>query len=114
MKFGKLPMEQKKIKGYMKKGNGFVEITIYVRPRSHQTKLIFGSDEMIFYTKEPPENGRANNSLVKYLSKLLEINQSNIEIIRGLKDRAKILRIHTAEPGEIEEKLASLITVGEK
>lgn len=48
------------------------------------------------FLKSAPEKGAANKELIKSLSKQLKITQQDIEIISGLTDRNKTLKIHTA------------------
>lgn len=48
------------------------------------------------FLKSAPEKGAANKELIKTLSKHLKIPQQDIEIISGLTDRNKTLKIHTA------------------
>ncbi len=45
------------------------------------------------YLLSPPEDGKANKELIKYLSKKLEISQQSIRINRGLTSQYKILQI---------------------
>jgi len=70
-----------------------LEVTIYVKPKAKETSLRFEGEELIFLTKEPPLEGRANQSLIKYLSKTLKLPKSNIELIKGAKSKVKVLKI---------------------
>lgn len=40
-----------------------------------------------------PDKGKANQELINFLSKRLDINKSNIEIIRGKKNHRKIISL---------------------
>lgn len=44
--------------------------------------------------KEPPEKGRANKELIKFLAETLEIDRREIEISHGLVAPEKIITIH--------------------
>ena len=46
------------------------------------------------YLKAAPEKGAANKELIKNLSKQLKILQQDIEIIKGILERKKIIKIH--------------------
>lgn len=48
------------------------------------------------YLKAAPEKGEANKELVKCLAKMLRIPQSDIEIIIGLTNRKKTIKVHGA------------------
>ena len=58
------------------------------------------------FLKSAPEAGAANKELVKTLAKLLGVTQSDVEIVRGLTERTKFLKIHTdLSQGAFLEKL---------
>ncbi len=75
---------------------------IKVTPNSAKTKISgkFTDEKNQEYLKvnlaAVPEDGKANEELVKFLSKLLKIPKSKIEIIRGDISRMKVLKV-TAE-----------------
>lgn len=72
-------------------------IAIKVVPSSGKSAWQRGKNgQLKCFLKSPPERGAANKELVKMLSKLLRVIQQDIEIIAGLTDRKKILKIHTA------------------
>ena len=54
-----------------------------------------------------PEKGKANQELIKYLSRLLRVSKSEIEFVSGETDRYKKLRLPFVV--EIREKLQSLL-----
>ncbi len=100
---------EKTILKYLSEGEDFVDLIVYVKPSSNQTQLTVEAGDLVFYTKEPAEKGRANASLLHYLSKILGIPISKIEIIRGLRDRLKRVRIRDTTTREILEKIAQAI-----
>jgi len=48
------------------------------------------------FLKAAPEKGDANQELIKTLAKLLAVTQQTIEIIAGLTDKNKLIKIHSA------------------
>lgn len=46
-----------------------------------------------------PLEGRANDELIRYLSDLLKVKRSTIRILRGEKDRRKVLELPIDEEG---------------
>ena len=44
--------------------------------------------------KAAPERGKANEELIKFLSKELDVSTAQISIISGKTDRIKLIRIH--------------------
>jgi uncharacterized protein (TIGR00251 family) len=47
------------------------------------------------FLKSPPVDGKANEELIKVLSKRLAITQESIKILQGVTSRKKILKIDT-------------------
>ncbi len=45
------------------------------------------------YLKSPPEKGKANQELIKFIAKLLRVGQENISIVSGLTSRNKRISI---------------------
>ena len=60
--------------------------------------------------KQVPENGKANDAVIKLLAKTFDIKRSDIEIISGFTNNRKIIRILAAKmQGEVfVEKLGRL------
>lgn len=54
----------------------------------------------------PPVEGRANDCLIGFLSKLLGVRKSALAIIAGHKSRDKTVKISGASAGDIEASLA--------
>jgi uncharacterized protein YggU (UPF0235/DUF167 family) len=86
-----------------KEGSRF---TVYVKPDSNQVALILEEDELVFYTDEPPVQGRANASLIRFIARALGISTSKVSIIRGLRDRFKTVYVEGLDPDTVAERLA--------
>jgi uncharacterized protein (TIGR00251 family) len=66
-------------------------IKIKVKPGSCKQEIIKIKDnEFIVYLREKPENNKANLELIKLLKKHFH---KNIKIIKGLKNRNKIIEL---------------------
>ncbi len=85
-----------------------VIIQIYVKPGSNREELVLEGGELVFYTTEPPEKGRANAALIKYLSKRLGIPVSKIDIVSGQHDRLKMILIKDVKFDEIVELISNI------
>lgn len=74
-------------------------LNIKVTPNSAKTKIAgkFFDEKNQEWTKinlaAVPEDGKANEELIKFLSKLLKISKSKIEIIRGETSRMKVVKL---------------------
>jgi uncharacterized protein len=55
--------------------------------------LANGSKILRVYVTAAPEQGKANQEVIRVLSKHLELPKSAIKIIKGLKSRDKIIQI---------------------
>ena len=72
-------------------------ITIKVIPSSGKSGFLKDKNGVIkCFLKSAPERGLANKELIKTLSQALLIPQNVIEIISGLTNRAKKIKIHTS------------------
>jgi uncharacterized protein (TIGR00251 family) len=58
--------------------------------------------------KAPPVKGKANIELIDYLSKLLDISKSNVDIIRGHTSRNKTVEIVGRTPEEVASRMGLL------
>lgn len=57
----------------------------------------------------PPVEGRANDCLIGFLSKLLGIKKSALALIAGHKSRDKTVKISGASVGEVEKAIAKVL-----
>ncbi|MGE0243778.1 MAG: DUF167 domain-containing protein [Nitrososphaeraceae archaeon] len=62
---------------------------------SFNTSELFqiNGNEIKVSLKSKPENGKANQELIKLLSKYFRISSDKIKIIQGIKSRKKIIHI---------------------
>lgn len=71
-------------------------IDVKVIPASgRQNFFLDKSDKLKCYLKNPPEKGKANEELIKLISKKLKLNKDSIQIMLGIKDRNKKIKIET-------------------
>ncbi len=81
-------------------------IRVYVKPDSNRDALVLEEDELVFYTEEPPVQGRANAALVRFIARALGVNPGKVEIVHGLRDRVKIVEVEGLDPETVAERLA--------
>ncbi|MDH4226565.1 MAG: DUF167 domain-containing protein [Deltaproteobacteria bacterium] len=84
------PQLSGKAPGYLKETSRGVVISIIVQPRSSRDE-VFGEhgDMLKIRLKAPPVYGEANSALISFLSKLLKIPKSSIEITSGETSKRK-------------------------
>ncbi|TFG12996.1 hypothetical protein EU537_07655 [Candidatus Thorarchaeota archaeon] len=84
---------------------------VVVRPNSNEEDLIreMAEDLIVFDLKSSPQKGKANRELVKRLSSLLEISNSDVVIAAGHLSREKTLVIYGMRPSQVRERLETCI-----
>ena len=84
-----------------------IKIKVKITPNAHKDKICgyIEKDILKIKIKAKPIDGKANLYLIKYLSKELDIPQSNFSIIKGRTSRIKILEIINIGSREFIEKL---------
>ncbi len=70
-------------------------LTVKVKPKSGKDRILRVNQQGILEVelRAKPENNQANESLVSFLAKLLQIEKGQIKILQGLKERKKIIKI---------------------
>jgi len=90
----------------LKEDKNGVVFTVKVQPRSSKNEIcgIYGGAVKIKLTS-PPVEGEANESLINFLSKSLNISKGQIEIIGGHKSKNKLIKMRGVKRERIEECL---------
>ncbi len=104
-----MPVNPEVIEKLVEETSKGVRIRVYVRPESNRVAMVLEEDELVFYTDEPPVQGRANASLIRFLSRALGVSVSRIDIVRGARDRLKIVEIRDVSKEEIVRRLAEAV-----
>lgn len=75
-------------------GNDKMLIKVRVFPKSKKEEIVRKSEDSFeIRIKEKPERGEANDSAIALLSSYLKISEKSIRIIKGSKQRNKIMKI---------------------
>jgi uncharacterized protein (TIGR00251 family) len=70
-------------------------VDIKVVPNSGKQKFVLDKSGILkCFIKSAPEKGLANNEFIKFLSKSLGLTQNDVEIVSGLTERKKRVRIN--------------------
>ncbi len=99
-------MDPTEINQFIKISVDGISIDCWIQPKSSRTAFsgIHGNSIKIAVAA-PPEDGKANAELCKFLSKKLGISKSSVQIKSGHASRRKIIFCH----GASREKLLSCI-----
>lgn len=69
-------------------------LKVYVQPKSSKNEVVGPyRDGIKVKVTAPPVEGKANETLIKFLAKEFKISASRIEILKGHNSREKIIRI---------------------
>lgn len=73
------------------KNNG-VTLTLTIQANAHKSEIVgLYNDTLKIKIKAPPVDGKANKEIISFLSETLNIAQKNIEILKGDKNKNKIV-----------------------
>jgi uncharacterized protein len=86
-----------------KKGDSVV-LSCRVQPNSSKEGIgEIKNDALIIRLNAPAVEGKANDALIRFLSKRLDIAKSRISIIQGGKNRNKLVSVARVSPEDIAE-----------
>ena len=94
-------------------GDGYIDIILYVKPEAQFTGLRMELGELVFYTEEPDIEGRINASIVMFFSRLLGISPSMIDIVYGVREKTKRVRVKGATWDQAFEKIVEALRESE-
>ncbi|HDS30833.1 MAG TPA: DUF167 domain-containing protein [Firmicutes bacterium] len=81
-----------------------VEFDVIVKPKARNNAILGVHDNAIrIGVSAAPEKGKANDAVIKLLSKLLKIPVSDIQIESGETSRRKRIKVIGVKPEEIKE-----------
>lgn len=83
-----------------------VEIRVRAVPRASKNKIQGIHDGALkIRLTTPPVDGKANQALIKFLSKTLKISKSQITLAQGETSRHKTLQIHGISAKDLRTRL---------
>lgn len=87
-----------------------VILNLNVKPNSKHQKLSYDplEEELTIYIKSPPDKGKANKELIKYLADILNLSSSKITLIAGHASRDKTLVIEDSTVDSIMIKILQI------
>lgn len=86
--------------------SGSVTIAVRIQPRASKNSISRTEDGSLkIRLTAPPVDGAANEALVNYLSKVLGVSKSSIEIVSGHTSREKRIRISGVSETAIDQLL---------
>lgn len=88
-------------------GKSGAAITVRVTPRARSNEIVEVLSDLTVKIRltAPPVEGKANKALINFLSDILDLPKSRIEIVAGETGRDKIVSILEADSDVIHKKL---------
>lgn len=94
---------------WLRIGDGFVTVEIVARPGSPRHGLLRIEDRgLVIGIASPPEKGKANEELVESVAEIAGVPRSALSIVRGATSRTKVVRIASANPSTLAQRLSQL------
>lgn len=90
----------------IREAENYVTFSVRVQPRSSRNEIcgIYG-DAIKIKLASPPVEGEANESLINFLAKSLNVSKGQIEIISGQKSKNKLIKIIGVTKGKVTDLL---------
>jgi uncharacterized protein (TIGR00251 family) len=83
-----------------------ITLKIYLQPRSSKNEILGPyRDGIKVRVTAPPAEGKANEALIRCLAKEFDIPPSQVEIIKGLHSREKILKLSGLQNSNLINKV---------
>ena len=78
-------------------------LSVRVVPNKPESRIMDTSDDgtIRIEVKSQPIEGKANQELIKFLAKLLNVNKNQVIIVRGANSRNKLIKIESIEKARI-------------
>jgi uncharacterized protein (TIGR00251 family) len=88
-------------------GKGGAAISVRVSPRSPKNEIseILDDGTVKIRLTAPPVDGKANQALIEFVAKLLDVKTSQIEIVAGQTGKDKLLTIIGLRPEEVQKRI---------
>lgn len=90
-------------KAWLTETKGIFKLAVQVSPNGKKNEILSETPEALrIRLQAPPIDGKANETLVRFIADKCNISKSNVEITHGLSSRKKLLKI-TAPSLSLEE-----------
>jgi hypothetical protein len=94
---------------YLRQTKEGVVIPIHAQPNAKRSEIAgLHGTELKIRLHAPPVEGKANETLVEFLSKLLGVPHSAIEIVRGRTSRSKQVLVRNSTMEQIKASLGEV------
>jgi uncharacterized protein (TIGR00251 family) len=87
-------------------------LAVRITPRSSRNEIfeIMEDGTVKIRITAPPVEGQANKQLIKFLSEILDVPPTQLEIVAGATGREKIVAIEDMDSSSVHQKIISNLT----
>jgi uncharacterized protein len=87
-------------------------LAVRVTPRASKNEIvdILGDGTVKVHLTAPPVEGKANEALLKFLAKVLEIPTSQLEIVAGASGRDKLISVIDLDARTVHKKIVDYMS----
>ncbi|MCD4694317.1 DUF167 domain-containing protein [bacterium] len=71
-----------------------IKVKVFIGSSKTKIRKKISENSFEIDLKAKPEQGKANEELIKFISRELEINSGHVKIIKGFKERNKLIKIN--------------------
>jgi uncharacterized protein (TIGR00251 family) len=104
-------MRERDIQFKISSAEGGAAFPVRVVPRASKNEVSGRHEDAVkIRLTAPPVGGSANEALIDFLSEILNVRKSQIEILSGHASRNKIVCVIGLTPQQVEERLGVLVT----
>ena len=97
------------IPSFISEKTDFLLITLNVHPSSTQKKILITEHVFDIYVNEPPDKGKANKAVIKFLSKYFDVPSSSFSIVKGHKSKIKIISVTEVNMERVKQTIVGVI-----
>ena len=97
------------IPSFISEKTDFLLITLNVHPSSTQKKILITEHVFDIYVNEPPDKGKANKAVIKFLSKYFDVPSSSFSIVKGHKSKIKIISVTEDKMERVKQTIVGVI-----
>jgi len=86
-------------------------LAVRVTPRASKNEIveILSDGTVKVHLTAPPVEGKANEALLKFLAKVLDVSQNQLEVVAGANGRDKLISVDDMDAGSLHKKIVENI-----
>ena len=90
--------------------DGAVRFEVHAKPRARKSKVVGDRGDAIeIALAAPPVDGAANDELIRFLARVLDVAKREIQLVRGEASREKLVAISGLTVAEVEARLRAAV-----